>query len=342
MGSTKHIRNNGEHLNIHGHDNYQMPGAYKQMGDKNQNQSLGAYKLVGDQEMMQPGKISGGAAKYIKESYGASKADYDKDMAEERIQIKDDKEKIYQDDKEKKESYGANKIDDPEKTEAEKKAANESRIRSKADDVGNFRYERSVQKGGARDSMEGLISGTASNIATRVTGAVRDLDKINPNLSTRSQSDIIDKATKISGFNTDKLHNEYISRGGGSYDHMKERASLTSYGKRGGGYMSKKQMQAIGDSGKTLNQELDAEKSRFSRSNQFYDALKRGAKGYDSEGKHLTLNQQTGFKPASPTFANFSTPSKQEFNSLVKKDGPNKGIHSSKSKGINKILKQYK
>ena len=38
MGSTKHIRNNGEHLNIHGHDNYQMPGAYKQMGDMNQNQ----------------------------------------------------------------------------------------------------------------------------------------------------------------------------------------------------------------------------------------------------------------------------------------------------------------
>jgi len=89
MGSTKHIRNNGEHLNIHGHDNYQMPGAYKQMGDKNQNQSLGAYKLVGDQaeldkngnkeidggdfKMMQPGKISGGAAKYIRESYGAGK-----------------------------------------------------------------------------------------------------------------------------------------------------------------------------------------------------------------------------------------------------------------------------
>jgi hypothetical protein len=89
MGSAKHIRNNGEQINIHGHDNYQMPGAYKQMGDMNQNQSLGAYKLVGDQpeldknrngkidgedfEMMQPGKISGGAAKYIKEAYGAGK-----------------------------------------------------------------------------------------------------------------------------------------------------------------------------------------------------------------------------------------------------------------------------
>ena len=37
-------------------------------------------------------------------SHGTSKANYDKDMAEERIQIKDDKQKIYQDDKEKRNS----------------------------------------------------------------------------------------------------------------------------------------------------------------------------------------------------------------------------------------------
>lgn len=90
MGSTKHIRNNGEHLNIHGHDNYQMPGAYKQMGDMNQNQPAkyddGPMKeLKGDQNQLpmelqeaikksdQPGKISGGAAKYIRESYGVGK-----------------------------------------------------------------------------------------------------------------------------------------------------------------------------------------------------------------------------------------------------------------------------
>ena len=42
------------------------------------------------------------AAKY--KSYGTSKANYDKDMAEERIQIKDDKEKIFEDDKEKRDS----------------------------------------------------------------------------------------------------------------------------------------------------------------------------------------------------------------------------------------------
>lgn len=227
---------------------------------------------------------------------------------------------------------------DPKQTEAEKRTANEKRLRGKSDAVANFRYERNVAKGGTRDSREGLIGGTASNMSTTLSGAVRDLDKINPNLSARSQSDIISKATKISGFNPDKLHNQYTSRSGGSYDHMKERASLTSYAKRGGGFMSKKEMQATGGSGKSLSEELNAEKDRFSRSNQFHDALKRGAKGYDSEGKHLTLNQQTGFKPASPTFANLSTPSNQELNSLVKKDGPKKGIHSSKGYGINKIL----
>ena len=44
------------------------------------------------------------------EKHGPEKANYDKDMAEERIQIKDDKEKIFQDDKEKRESEGFKKI----------------------------------------------------------------------------------------------------------------------------------------------------------------------------------------------------------------------------------------
>ena len=73
MGSAKHMRNNGEQINIHGHDNYQMPGAYKQMGDKNQNQPA-QYK-----PMEQPGKISGGAAQYIKDSYSAGKITDPKD-----------------------------------------------------------------------------------------------------------------------------------------------------------------------------------------------------------------------------------------------------------------------
>jgi hypothetical protein len=211
---------------------------------------------------------------------------------------------------------------DPEKTEAENKATNERRLRGKSDAVANFRYEKSLAKGGAKDPREGLIGGVASNMSTSLSGSVKDLDNINTNLSTRSQSDIIDKATKISGFNTDKLHNQYISRSGGSYDHMKQRASLSSYGKRGGGSMSKKEMQATGGSGKSLNEELNAEKDRFSRSNQFHDALKTGASQYTSEGKHKTMKQQTGLKSSSGTFGI---------------GGANK-IHSSKGYGINKIL----
>lgn len=68
MGSAKHMRNNGEEIKIHQHDNYQMPGAYKQMGDMNKNQPMKGYD-----HMNQPGKISGGAAKYISESYATPK-----------------------------------------------------------------------------------------------------------------------------------------------------------------------------------------------------------------------------------------------------------------------------
>ena len=67
MGSAKHMRNNGEEIRIHQHDNYQMPGAYKQMGDMNKNQPMKGY------DHMQPGKISGGAAQYITQSMGATK-----------------------------------------------------------------------------------------------------------------------------------------------------------------------------------------------------------------------------------------------------------------------------
>jgi len=207
---------------------------------------------------------------------------------------------------------------DPEKTEAENKAANESRIRSKADDVGNFRYERSVQKGGAKDPNEGMIYGKAGQESTRLRGAVGDLDKINSNLSARSQSEIINKASKISGVSG----MDYVSKSSGSYDHMKQRASLKSYGKSGGGFMSSKEMQSVGDGGKTHQQNLNAEKSQFKKSNQFHDALKTGASQYTSEGKHKTMKQQTGLKSSSGTFGI---------------GGANK-IHSSKGYGINKIL----
>ena len=40
MGKKLHKRMNGEQVKIHQHDNYQMPGAYKQDGDKNKNQPM--------------------------------------------------------------------------------------------------------------------------------------------------------------------------------------------------------------------------------------------------------------------------------------------------------------
>jgi len=59
---------------------------------------------MGSAKMISGSHSKGGFMKHSKSSYGASKANYDKDMAEERIQISDDKKKIYQDDKEKRAS----------------------------------------------------------------------------------------------------------------------------------------------------------------------------------------------------------------------------------------------
>ena len=65
--------------------------------------------MAGDYSPTKSGVISGsypqgGFMKQAKSSKGYAKANYDKDMAEERIQIKDDKNKIYEDDKEKRDS----------------------------------------------------------------------------------------------------------------------------------------------------------------------------------------------------------------------------------------------
>ena len=65
--------------------------------------------MAGDYNPAKSGIISGGHPKggfmhKSKSSKGYAKANYDKDMAEERIQIKDDENKIYEDDKEKRDS----------------------------------------------------------------------------------------------------------------------------------------------------------------------------------------------------------------------------------------------
>lgn len=68
-------------------------------------------ELVGKQKNLPEelkAKIEAAPGKYGHKK-GPKKADFDKDMAEERIQIKDDKKKIFQDDKEKRESEGMKK-----------------------------------------------------------------------------------------------------------------------------------------------------------------------------------------------------------------------------------------
>ena len=61
---------------------------------------VGKYKSNAQRKAAHASMAEQGAGKYGKH------ADYDKDMAEERIQIADDKKKIFQDDKKKRESEG--------------------------------------------------------------------------------------------------------------------------------------------------------------------------------------------------------------------------------------------
>ena len=104
------------------------PGAYGSVGNKVVGKGMIKYmagepvgmkkykdegpkkELVGKQKNLPEElkkKIEAAPGKYDK--IGPKKADYDKDMAEERIQIKDDKKKIFEDDKKKRESEGMKK-----------------------------------------------------------------------------------------------------------------------------------------------------------------------------------------------------------------------------------------
>ena len=333
MGSTKHIRNNGEHLNIHGHDNYQMPGAYKQMGDKNQNQSLGAYKLVGDQaeldkngngkidggdfKMMQPGKISGGAAKYIKESYGASKADYDKDMAEERIQIKDDKEKIYQDDKEKKESYGADKIGDPDPSKTPTPVETAKSINKFSKSVYDAGYSATRGRGGY-----GNVDGTSLGFERGKTkpglpkGVFQDYLGSGGNKNPRVAKDVLSKAARFATSETGMKN--FVKPNAHSYDRSH--------------YSPTEQFRGVdtqtGKAKTFMNMGGSPEVAKHS------DAFRENMKfGISRSGK----TAQEGNEIKQKGLVNAPKPK-----ASVLEKGPNKGVHSSKSEGINKILKQYK
>ena len=70
MGIKVHKRMNGEEVKIHQHDNYQMPGAYKQDGDKNKNQPMFNVGKPYDMSMSmrgpldKHGKMHGGPSKH--------------------------------------------------------------------------------------------------------------------------------------------------------------------------------------------------------------------------------------------------------------------------------------
>jgi hypothetical protein len=335
MGSAKHIRNNGEHLNIHGHDNYQMPGAYKQMGDQNQNQSIGAYKLVGDQakldkngngkidgedfKMMQPGKISGGAAKYIKESYGASKADYDKDMAEERIQIKDDKEKIYQDDKEKKES-GANKITDPETDPspptAEETAKSINKFSKSVYDAG---YNATRGRGAYVNRDGSSLGFDTKNDKTKPglpKGVFQDYLGSGGNKNPRVAKDILSRAARFATSETGMKN--FVAPNSHSYDRSH--------------YSPTEQFRGVDtQTGKAKTfMSMGGTPEVTKHSDAFRENMKFGISRSGKTAQEGNEIKQKGLVNAPKPKAS------------VLEKGPNKGVHSSKSKGINKILKQYK
>ena len=338
MGSAKHIRNNGEHLNIHGHDNYQMPGAYKQMGDMNKNQPAkyddGPMKeLKGDQDQLpielqeaikaaapeQPGKISGGAAKYIKESYGASKADYDKDMAEERIQIKDDKEKIYQDDKEKKES-GANKITDPETDPspptAEETAKSINKFSKSVYDAG---YNATRGRGAYVNRDGSSLGFDRKNDKTKPglpKGVFQDYLGSGGNKNPRVAKDILSRAARFATSETGMKN--FVAPNSHSYDRSH--------------YSPTEQFRGVDtQTGKAKTfMSMGGTPEVTKHSDAFRENMKFGISRSGKTAQEGNEIKQKGLVNAPKPKAS------------VLEKGPNKGVHSSKSKGINKILKQYK
>jgi polygalacturonase len=99
--STPKYKSDAQRKAVHASKAEQGAGKYgKHMGPEKE--------LVGKQKNLPEElkkKIEAAPGKYGHKK-GPKKANYDKDMAEERIQIKNDKKKIFQDDKEKRESEG--------------------------------------------------------------------------------------------------------------------------------------------------------------------------------------------------------------------------------------------
>ena len=322
MGSAKHIRNNGEHLNIHGHDNYQMPGAYKQMGDQNQNQSLGAYKLVGDQEMMQPGKISGGAAAYMRES------------------------------------YGANKIGDPDPPVKNPKTINELPSYTKKSYTGSTSSTGSGGETSSKKSTNNLSNyqSTLVDKGSNFKPTEAQTAEANAKVASLKQLDQDNSAfnSKNNQGSTSQTNNtsiEKIKLGNQTRSQI-EQGGQTKMSNRIEKIRAKKdavKAQAAIDSTKKSNQEYDRIGGRFGqRPFQKQSTHDNIAKKSNFEGQKTMYKSQL-FNP-DEVKKNFNRSGVGAGNPGISGNigkasdfgGPNKGIYSSKSKGLNKILKQYK
>lgn len=360
MGSTKHIRNNGEHLNIHGHDNYQMPGAYKQMGDMNQNQ---------------PGKISGGASKYIKEAYGPTKLDDPETAAEKAARLA----KAKKDQKLKNSTTGdvSFKIDDSGATLSKNKTTTSSTPSSSSSSSSSTPI---VDKG--EDVFYANLTSSAKDMSAMAAAGIDVNDRkavlnygntkaknmkssssSSASTSTNTSSSSENNPVTIKSINSasnyamqsllgDKNRDVYA----GEMESKKDSAS--AYQKTFKNLVENNSSAGLGSkvlndfhdiAGRYGNKEANTTRGKYNIPEVKADKNMPTRSFYN--GKDTTPSYKNTDAPGgrsqianSPTTYSRSTPIYADFGKLFgpENDGPNKGIHSSKSKGINKILKQYK
>jgi len=363
MGSTKHIRNNGEHLNIHGHDNYQMPGAYKQMGDMNQNQ---------------PSKISGGAAKYIKEAYGANKIGDDPETAAQKAA------RLAAEAKNKNKTSGdvTFKIDDSGATLNKSKTVTSSTPSSSSSKSSTPIVDKGedVFYNNLTSSAKDMSAMSAAGIDVNDRKAVLNYGnnkaksmKSSSSSSTSSSSSSENNPVTIKSINSasnyamkemlgDKNRDVYAG------EMQAKKDSTSAYQKTFKSLIKNNPNAGLGGevlkdfdniSGRFGSEAANATRKKNNIPLVKNDAVtsqpgfshlpRKNTKSveYKTSGKHTSGNyswHDTASPTKEPTKYSRSAPIYADFGKLYgpENNGPNKGIHSSRGYGINKILKQYK
>jgi hypothetical protein len=353
MGSTKHIRNNGEHLNIHGHDNYQMPGAYKQMGDMNQNQ---------------PSKISGGAAKYIKEAYGANKIGDDPETAAQKAA------RLAAEAKNKNKTSGdvTFKIDDSGATLNKSKTVTSSTPSSSSSQSSTPIVDKGedVFYNNLTSSAKDMSAMSAAGIDVNDRKAVLNYGnnkaksmKSSSSSSTSSSSSSENNPVTIKSINSasnyamkemlgDKNRDVYAGEMQAKKDstsaYQKTFKNLIQNNPNAG--LGSKVLSDFGDiAGRYGSRAANAtrEKNNIPLVKSKTDMPQRSFwNGKETTPSYINPDAPGGKSKIveSPTTYSRSTPIYADFGKLYgpENNGPNKGIHSSRGYGINKILKQYK